>query len=231
MAFLSLIFAATLAASAAGETVGSLQHTASGSVAWIQMAEHGAEVRAAITGGACPAASIDGRPVRLAVRSPADARFPTVCSAPLPEGASEVRIEERRLEAPNREVRRIVVFGDSGCRLKGPLVQACNDPKAWPFAEVARRAAARHPDLIIHVGDYYYRESPCPVGDVRCAGSPSGDDWAAWRADFFDPAAPLLVAAPWVFVRGNHESCARGGVGWFRLLDAAPAAKTCPAEA
>ena len=84
---------------------------------------------------------------------------------------------------------------------------------------------------MIHVGDYYYRETPCPVGDLRCAGSPSGDGWQAWAADFFDPAAPLLAAAPWVFVRGNHESCARGADGWFRLLDAAATAKTCPAEA
>ncbi|MGC1302872.1 MAG: metallophosphoesterase, partial [Caulobacteraceae bacterium] len=127
-----------------------------------------------------------------------------------------------------REVRRIVVFGDTGCRIKGPLVQACNDPKAWPLAEVARHAAERHPDLVIHVGDYYYRESPCPVGDARCDGSPSGDRWDAWRADFFDPAAPLLSRAPWVFARGNHESCKRGGKGWFRLLDAAPEAKACP---
>jgi hypothetical protein len=46
----------------------------------------------------------------------------------------------------------------------------------------------------------------------------------------FDPAAPLLAAAPWVFVRGNHEDCKRGGAGWFRLLDAAPEVKACPAQ-
>ena len=34
-----------------------------------------------------------------------------------------------------------------------------------------------------------------------------------------------------MFVRGNHESCSRGGEGWFRLLDAGPAAKACPADA
>ncbi len=33
-----------------------------------------------------------------------------------------------------------------------------------------------------------------------------------------------------MFARGNHESCARGGAGWFRLLDAAPEPLACPAE-
>ncbi|WP_217433602.1 metallophosphoesterase, partial [Caulobacter sp. S45] len=202
-----------------------------GPVAWVQMTEHGAEVRVVRPGALCPIARVDGRTLSLRPRATADDRFPLVCSAPLQPGARTVEVVGRNLVAPRPVVRRMVVFADTGCRIKGPLVQACNDPAAWPFAEVARRAAARHPDLVIHIGDYYYRESACPVGDLRCAGSPSGDRWDAWAADFFDPAAPLLQAAPWVFVRGNHESCARGGVGWFRLLDAAPAAKACPAEA
>jgi hypothetical protein len=60
-------------------------------------------------------------------------------------------------------------------------------------------------------------------------GSPWGDNWTTWDADFFTPAAPLLAMAPWVLARGNHESCARGGTGWFRLLDAAPKPLVCPA--
>ena len=30
------------------------------------------------------------------------------------------------------------------------------------------------------------------------------------------------MTAPWVFARGNHESCNRAGQGWFRFLDAVP---------
>ncbi|WP_183199986.1 metallophosphoesterase, partial [Burkholderia pseudomallei] len=49
-----------------------------------------------------------------------------------------------------------------------------------------------------------------------------GYGWDAWRADLFEPAAPLLAKAPWVVVRGNHEECARAGQGWFRFLDPRP---------
>ncbi len=52
-------------------------------------------------------------------------------------------------------------------------------------------------------------------------GSPRPDAWPAWRDDFFRPAARLLPVAPWVFLRGNHELCSRGGPGWFYLLDPA----------
>jgi hypothetical protein len=34
----------------------------------------------------------------------------------------------------------------------------------------------------------------------------------------FAAADPLLKAAPWAFVRGNHEVCSRGGEGWNRML-------------
>ena len=199
--------------------------------AWVQLTAGGAEVRVAQPAGPCPIASIDGHATPLALRAPASADFPAVCSAALAAGARRVEVAGRALAGPATQVRRIVVFGDSGCRIKGLDVQACNDPAAWPFAAVSRRAAARKPDLVIHVGDYYYREGGCPVGDLRCAASPTGDRWSAWAADFFDPAAPLLATAPWVFVRGNHEACGRGGEGWFRLLDAAAAYTACPARA
>ena len=44
----------------------------------------------------------------------------------------------------------------------------------------------------------------------------------AWEADFFAPAKALLAAAPWIVVRGNHESCNRAGQGWWRFLDPRP---------
>jgi hypothetical protein len=126
------------------------------------------------------------------------------------------------LPLPDLVPRRIMVVGDTGCRIKGWAIQACNDPAKWPFPHIAQVAAKLKPDLVIHVGDYLYRESACPPDNSGCAGSPSGDNWASWAADFFTPAAPLLAAVPFVFVRGNHEECARSGKGWLRLLGPLP---------
>jgi len=198
--------------------------------AWVQLTQAGPQIRVETTEARCPAVAIDGRSMPMAPRALPDAAFPTtMCQLEVPAGAKEAALAGQRLPLPKGPPQRILIFGDSGCRLKGQLVQDCNDPKAWPFAEVVRHAAARKPDLVIHVGDYYYRETPCPDGVKGCAGSPFGDRWPTWRAEFFDPARPLLNNAPWVFVRGNHESCTRGGRGWFRQLDSGAKPLTCPA--
>ncbi len=199
--------------------------------AWVEMTPGGAEVRVVTAAPDCPSVMVGGRRLPTMQRAgPTDAFANRVCSAPLPRGARAISVEGEALAAPKARPMRIVVIGDTGCRLKGNVAQHCNDPSGWPFATVSRLAAATRPDLVIHVGDYYYREAPCPPGDAACAGSPYGDRWATWKAEVFDPAAPLLAAAPWVFVRGNHEVCKRGGAGWFRLFDAAPTVKACPAQ-
>ncbi len=144
-----------------------------------------------------------------------------VCEAKLPAGTSSATVAGRNLPLPVQNPDRLVVLGDTGCRLKkGRPAQACNDPAKWPFAQIAQLAAEEKPDLVIHTGDEHYREVPCPDGDAGCAGSPWGYNAVSNRADFFEPAKPLLAAAPWVFVRGDHEGCPRNGVGWFRYWDA-----------
>lgn len=193
---------------------------------WVEMAPGGvALVRAVVDDGACPVASADGRELPLAVRVGPDEAFPvTVCEAQAPSGAANVTVAGVVLRLPVAAPRRIVVLGDSGCRLVAPVAyQGCNDPAAFPLSRLAGMAAAMNPDLILHVGDYYYREAACPPGGMfDCEGSPHGDTWAAWDADWFGPAEPLLHAAPLAFSRGNHESCGRGQGGWFRLLDPYP---------
>jgi hypothetical protein len=99
-----------------------------------------------------------------------------------------------RMPAPNP--RRIVVFGDSGCL--GGNDQDCQ--RDWYFADIARFAAARIPDLVIHTGDYNYRGTNCIAYDGCCTYNPincgfpiCGDSWANWHGDFFAPAAPLLA--------------------------------------
>jgi hypothetical protein len=132
------------------------------------------------------------------------------------------------LALPAPDPHRIVVFGDTGCRVKGKELQDCG--KDWPFPKIAAKAAKLKPDLVVHVGDYLYRESACPAGFAGCAGTPYGDNWPAWDEDFFAPAKPLLAAAPWVFVRGNHETCERAGPGWLRLLGPSDAGAPCAAH-
>jgi hypothetical protein len=189
----------------------------------------------------CPALFVDGKVVEMQVRVPAGtaplritaskpefskpSAFPaTVCDALIARGAKDVSVHGRPIPLPPKTIKRIVVIGDTGCRIKAAdnAVQPCDDPKAYPFAEIAAAAAAWKPDIVLHVGDYLYRENPCPDGNAACAGTPWGYGLDAWRADFLDPAAPLLKAAPWIAVRGNHESCNRAGQGWRRLLDTAP---------
>ena len=101
-------------------------------------------------------------------------------------------------------------------------------PCAVALCAVGGQCRATNPDLIIHVGDYHYRESPCDEAKADCAGSPFGDNWAAWKATCLRPGRVLLEAAPWVIVPGNHEDCARAGIGYFRLLDPRPMPATCP---
>ena len=187
---------------------------------WVQLAPGGlAEARAVVMAKTCPAATIDGRAAAMRVRASPDAPFPDLlCALTLSQAVHAATIDGHELPLPRHVPQRIVVFGDTGCRIKAFVVQACNDPSKWPFPHIASVAAKLKPDLVIDVGDYLYRESKCPFGIAKCAGSPSGDDWPAWAADYFTPAAPLLDAVPFVFVRGNHEECAREGMGWLRLL-------------
>lgn len=145
-----------------------------------------------------------------------------VCSAALPKGAKSASVGGEALPLPKEKPQKILLIGDTGCRISNLQAQACNDPRAWPFAEGSAAAARDMPDLVIHVGDFHYRERACPLADRGCKDSPHGDTWEVWTADFFEPARPLLKAAPWVMVRGNHEECGRGGKGWSRALDPNP---------
>ena len=215
--------------------------------AWVDLGDAGvASVRAAVApGAACPEVQVDQRGIPTLPRGPAsgavDSAHPasprqasfdvTVCEATLPAAVRDLRVGSLRLPAPVASPLRIVwCWADSGCRLdQEQLPRTAAIPLRGRLHGLHAAAARLHPDLVIHVGDYHYRERPCPAAESGCAGSPWGYGWDAWRADFFEPAAPLLAAAPWVFVRGNHEECARAGQGWFRLLAPEPydASRSC----
>ena len=212
----------------------------------VQTKDGNASARVITSADRCPEISIDGQtqamqlraaPGTMPLRSGAqkdakEAVFPLrSCEAPLPRGTASAKVGGVSLPLAPAVAQRILIIADTGCRLKASdqAFQLCNDAKDWPFAEVVKSAAALKPDLVIHIGDMHYRESPCPATLAGCAGSPWGYGMDAWTADFFQPAQPLLKIAPWVFVRGNHESCARAGQGWYRFFAVQPwsAARSC----
>jgi hypothetical protein len=183
--------------------------------AWVQYASDGKAHARALATKSCPVVRYDGSAVTMTRRAPIDI-----------DGTRHVALAGHVLPAPARRVDTVVVFGDTGCRMKGGEQQNCGDLENWPFPRIARQIAAVHPDLAVHVGDYYYRENNCPPVITGCVNY-WGDTSASWTADWFDPAAPVFAAVPLVLTRGNHEDCARGGPGWFRFLE--PSANTaCP---
>jgi hypothetical protein len=232
-------FAAVLLAGLAASSAASAAATA-----YVLVGPQGRQIARVITDApSCPLLKVDAKPLAMRVRSAPEtvpqrptastpelskpSAFPQlVCEATLPPHVLTARLGHRALPLAPRVIRRIILIGDTGCRMKqaDKAYQACNDPSKYPFAQIAAAAAKLHPDLVVHVGDYLYRENPCPADQTGCAGSPWGYGQDVWDADFFTPAAPLLAAAPWVVVRGNHETCVRAGQGWMRLLDPWPRA-------
>jgi hypothetical protein len=193
--------------------------------AWVELGLDGNAIARIVvsTPENCPLIQIDGTSRPMSMRQPMPAGLRPVCESAIPAGAKSASVNEHPLALPKPNPARVIAIGDSGCRIKGKLAQDCNHPATWPFLQVAASAAREKPDLVIHVGDYLYRESPCPEGaESVCGGSPAGDNWDAWNADFFTPAAELLSAAPWAFTRGNHEDCNRTWRGFFYYFDPRP---------
>jgi len=199
-------------------------------VVWTQVGVDGVLLARAVVAGDCPAIILDGqeRPMSVRTGPTGNAFADTVCEAAIPAATSRATIGPRALALLPDRLDNLAVVGDTGCRVSQwePL-QDCDDPADWPLRAIAGDIAAAKPHLIVHVGDYIYRESACPPGEPACAGSPWGDNQATWQADVFDPLANLLPAAPWIFLRGNHESCSREGIGWFRYFDPGPTPATC----
>ena len=198
--------------------------------AWVELGDGGKVVARIVvnTPQDCPEIQIDGASKPMALRPNMPEGLRPACEIEIPAGAKSASVNSRPLILPKYNPTEVIAMGDTGCRIKGRQIQSCNDPEFWPFRDVASSAAGEKPNLVIHVGDYLYRESPCPEdSQTQCGGSPVGYGWAAWNADFFEPAANLLSAVPWAFTRGNHEDCERAWQGWFYYLDPRPWDGTC----
>ncbi|MDG0815561.1 metallophosphoesterase [Bdellovibrio svalbardensis] len=145
----------------------------------------------------------------------------SICEATLPKDAAIVRSGSGEITIP-KNPRRIVIMGDTGCRLKnqngkGPI-QKCEDEKEWPFSRLVRAVEKENADLIIHVGDYHYREACTDPVKCKPYEGTLGYGFKPWEADFLRPAEILLNQKPFIFVRGNHEDCKRAYEGFNKLL-------------
>jgi hypothetical protein len=215
--------------------------------AYVVLGPQGPVARAVYKDAAsCPAISINNAAQAMTIRALPEtgkkAAFPVlVCELLIPAGTTSAALGKQKLPLPPSALAAVAVIGDTGCRLKADKpnpkdkdheedgkFQDCDKKSKWPFSTLAASVAKRKPQLLIHVGDYIYRESPCPKGDKGCKGSPYGDNWDTWKADFFKPASPLLAAAPWLATRGNHEICSRAGTGFILFLDPALAQNETP---
>lgn len=178
-------------------------------------------------------------------------QFPTtVCELRVPLSASNAELERtsiqaatvhpanRRLPLPKWTLTtrpgKIAVIGDTGCSVPvpgpgtDPPQNCANHQTGWPFQRIADNAATvTKPDLVIHTGDYLYREDPSRENDKAanpgCTTLADRANWDCVVADFFRPAEALLAVAPVALTRGNHEDCNMahlGGAGgaWFRYL-------------
>lgn len=216
--------AATAAAAAASKGAQAAQY------AWVQLIDGGrVSVRAVSSGASCPTITVNGSASAMPVRAAAGgADFPVaVCEQVLTAPATSIDVAGIKLPIPlakGAPLDRLAILGDSGCRLEPPKpMQDCNNSNGWPAHEVSAEVATRNPALIIHTGDYYYRMVQCPAADqAKCGGSPHGPTWDTLEADFFEPYKSSLGVAPWIFLRGNHETCQMAGDAFLRLFAAGP---------
>ena len=188
--------------------------------------------RAITSESSCPSIDIDHKKTTMQTRitPEQDADFAIrVCETVIPVSAKKVIVLGQTIPLPKKKLNQVTIIGDTGCRLKGKVLQDCSDPEAWPFEKISQQAAKQKTDLIIHTGDYFYREY-CDANAKECQNTPLGDNWDTWYADFFKPASALLKKAPWIFIRGNHESCARGGKGFFKILNSGMGSTVCENE-
>jgi len=178
-----------------------------------------------------------------------------VCEAQLARETLGGTFGSRKLPAVTTDPKVYLLVGDTGLRVKGDNNGTCmeysktkklydipvcvrsgdfdpqrikgeyQDLENWPLDSLMAEAAQAAPDVVVHFGDYLYRQGPCALSkgcaDINLHGN-WGDNWRGWAHDLFVPARPLMEAAPWIVVRGNHENCLRGGHGWFLFLDPSP---------
>nr|QHB15550.1 SP49.7 [Bemisia tabaci] len=176
-------------------------------------------VRAITDDNACPIARVDNKQVEMKIRSSMN-NTETVCELIVDRLARHITVDDKKIATLPKNIRKIAIIGDTGCRIKGDEQQACNSAEGWPLRKNLEAIALHKPELIVHVGDYLYRQTKCL--ETTSCGNLFGYNPETWYADWFDPARDISLRAPFIFIRGNHEACGRGHEGWFRYLDPFP---------
>src|SRR5579871_6740850 len=89
--------------------------------AWVELGEDGQAIARVIvaTSAVCPSILVDATMQPMQERLPVPAGFMPACEAAIPAGAKIARIGAQSLILPKPNPSRMVVFGDTGCRIKG----------------------------------------------------------------------------------------------------------------
>lgn len=190
---------------------------------WSQVVpENKLSVRAIVENDTCPIAYVDGKEVEMLERFSAiyEKKIEKVCEILVKRDVEEVKINETQIPTLPEKIKKIAFIGDTGCRINMLNQQECNSIVSWPLKKNLDSIAFHKPDLVIHVGDYHYRKNQCR--NTKKCGNIYGYNSQAWYTDWFNPAKEISLLYPFLFVRGNHESCNRAHEGWFRYLDPYP---------
>ncbi|MGN7678531.1 MAG: metallophosphoesterase [Anaplasma sp.] len=201
---------------------------------WSQAAaDNKLSVRAVVSPGEdCPILRVNSSNVKMGVRAPPESgKFEDkVCESLLPTSITKRRIEIDGRGLPDiaagdrRDSIKVAIIGDTGCRISRLSKQDCKSPEKWPVRKVLEGVTGQNADLVVHVGDYLYREVECP-DEEKCDKHVYGDNSLTWAADWLSPLQSVSEKVAFIFVRGNHENCERAYRGWFRYLDGHPLSK------
>ncbi|MCP5420126.1 MAG: metallophosphoesterase [Gammaproteobacteria bacterium] len=118
------------------------------------------------------------------------------------------------------------LLAKEGAKRKADLILHMGDYNyrgtAGFITETTDAKGDKHKIWAYDAGDGTPRDRGCGLTSTyysqNASNSPRPDNWQSWRYDFFEPTKELLPKAPWVFARGNHELCSRGGPAWFYFM-------------
>ncbi|MDN5247544.1 MAG: metallophosphoesterase [Wolbachia endosymbiont of Tyrophagus putrescentiae] len=190
---------------------------------WSQVVQDGKlSVRAIVDDDVCPVAYVDNNEAAMSERcfTKYEGGTEKVCELLVQQGVRDISIDGIQIPVLPKKISKIAFIGDTGCRINMLYQQECNSLESWPLKKNLDSITLHKPDLVIHVGDYHYRSGRCRNVD-KC-GSVYGYNAQAWYSDWFEPTKNIALQSPFLFVRGNHESCDRAYNGWFKYLDSYP---------